>query len=78
MPTVHQIKVRQNTNFINMLGGKVTNNLIKLPIKSINIPICNNPLTVQSKPNFLMFLQNQKDKPTNINNEIKFVIMQLR
>ncbi len=61
-----------------MLEGKVTNNLKKLPIKSISIPICNNPLAVQINPNFLMFLKNQTKIDPQINNKIKFIIMQFK
>ncbi len=56
MPTVHHTYVRQNINFIYKLEGKVRNNLKKLPINNISIPICNNPLAIHRKPRFLMFL----------------------
>ena len=75
MPTVHHMYVRQNINFIYKLEGKVRNNLKKLPINNINIPICNNPLAIQSKPRFFMFLQNQKKIAPNKNNKIKFIII---
>ena len=60
------------------LEGNVTNNFKKLPIKSIRIPICNKPLAVQSNPNFLIFLKNHTNIPTNINNKTKFIIIKLR
>ena len=58
-----------------MLEGNVKNNLKKLPIKSISIPICNNPLATQIKPRFLMFLKNQKHKAPSVNNKLKFIII---
>ncbi len=39
-----------------MFEGNVANNLKKLPINNISIPICNNPLVIQSNPRFFMFL----------------------
>ena len=56
MPIVHHTYVRQNINFIYKLEGKVRNNLKKLPINNISIPICNNPFVIHSKPRCFMFL----------------------
>ena len=75
MPTVHHKYVRQNINFIYKLEGKVRNNLKKLPINNISIPICNNPLAIHRKPRFLMFLQNQKKIAPKINNKNRFIII---
>ncbi len=75
IPTVHHTYVRQNINFIYKLEGKVRNNLKKLPINNISIPICNKPLAIHRIPRFLMFLYNQKKVAPKINNKIRFIII---
>ena len=56
-----------------MLGGKVINNLKKLPINNINIPNCNKPLINKIITCFLMFVKSKQNKVPNINNKIKFI-----
>ena len=60
-----------------MLEGNVRNNLKKLHINNVSIPICNKPLAIQSKPRFLILVKNQKNVAKNRNNKIRFIIISL-
>ena len=77
IPMVHHMQVRQNINLMNGFGGKETNNLKKLPINNIRIPICKEPFAVDKKPLVLKHQKINNPKTADIKNKKKFIIIKL-